>query len=163
MPTKIFSPRKRRTRQHVIADQGVHHVEGFILDEGHTAERFLRDYGYDLQMTTYDNRGFVEPGLVYFQVKATEHLKKISEEFVYDLDIRDYNLWTHEQTPVILVLYDVTRRKAYWQNIQSYFLKEETLQPKKGAKWVRVYFSEDQQVNGEAITELRSRKNEGRI
>lgn len=37
---KIFGPHKRRTRQHVIADLGTHHVEGFILEEGHTAERF---------------------------------------------------------------------------------------------------------------------------
>jgi hypothetical protein len=49
MATKIFGP---RTRQHVIADQGVHHVEGFIIDEGHTAAEVYRDYGYDLVMST---------------------------------------------------------------------------------------------------------------
>jgi hypothetical protein len=33
------APRKRRTRRHVIADQGVNYVERFIIDEGHTAQR----------------------------------------------------------------------------------------------------------------------------
>lgn len=72
METKIFGPRKRRTRQHVIADQGVHHVEGFIIDEGYTSERFEHDYGYDLAMYTYDEQGHLEPGAIYIQVKASE-------------------------------------------------------------------------------------------
>lgn len=42
MPRQIFIPRKQRTRQHVIADLSIHHVEGFILEEGHTADRHLR-------------------------------------------------------------------------------------------------------------------------
>jgi hypothetical protein len=50
---KIFGPRKRRTREHVIADLSVHHVEGFILEEGHTAQRLDSDYGYDLVLFTY--------------------------------------------------------------------------------------------------------------
>jgi hypothetical protein len=37
MARKIIGPRKQRTRQHVIADQSVNHVERFIIDEGHTA------------------------------------------------------------------------------------------------------------------------------
>ncbi len=36
MASKIFGPRKRRTREHVIADQSVNHLERFIIDEGHT-------------------------------------------------------------------------------------------------------------------------------
>ncbi len=42
------APKKQRTRQHVIADQSVNYVERFIIDEGHTAQRLERDYGYDL-------------------------------------------------------------------------------------------------------------------
>ena len=44
----MLAPRKQRTRQHVIADLSVHHVERFILEEGHTAQRLSSDYGYDL-------------------------------------------------------------------------------------------------------------------
>ena len=51
MPRLILIPRKRRTRQPVIADLSIHHVEGFILEEGHTAQRLERDYGYDLLLS----------------------------------------------------------------------------------------------------------------
>ncbi len=37
--------RKRRTREHVIADLCAHHVEGFVLRCGWTVERTRHDYG----------------------------------------------------------------------------------------------------------------------
>jgi len=55
METQMFSPRKQRTRQHVIADQSVNHVERLIIDAGHTAQRLTADYGYDLVLFTYDD------------------------------------------------------------------------------------------------------------
>lgn len=68
------APRKRRTRQHVIAAQSVNFVERFIIDEGHTAQRQEHDYGYDLHLITYDGRGYVEAGSVFLQLKAAENL-----------------------------------------------------------------------------------------
>ncbi len=65
-------PRKRRTRQHVIAALSTNHVERFIIEEGHTAQRLEFDYGYDLVMMTYDAEGCAEPGLIYIQLKASE-------------------------------------------------------------------------------------------
>src|SRR5262245_2670641 len=71
-PTMMISgPRKQRTRQHVIADLGVHFLEGFILEEGYTARRLDSDYSYDLVMNTFDANGYAEPGPIYFQVKAS--------------------------------------------------------------------------------------------
>ena len=67
MARTIGGPRKQRTRQHVIADQSVNHVERLIIDEGHTAQRMEKDYGYDLLLFTYDEQGYVEPGLVSLQ------------------------------------------------------------------------------------------------
>src|SRR4051794_33411236 len=121
MATQILAPRKQRTRHHVLADLSVHHVEGFILREGHTVQRLSSDYGYDLVMFTYDGQGYFEPGLVYFQLKATEKVDETSAACVYDLDIRDYNLWIRERTPVILVLFDAWRQRACWLCVQSYF------------------------------------------
>jgi hypothetical protein len=137
MPAKIFGPRKRRTRQHVIADLAVHCVEGFILDEGHIAERKQFDYGYDLTMTTFDEQGYAEPELVFFQVKASERLKEVGETFFQDIDLRDYHLWMRERTPVVLVLYDASRREAYWLDVRRYFAGTEPRRPKTGAKWAR--------------------------
>ena len=157
MATKIQHPRKRRTRQHVIADQSVNHVERFIIDEGHTAQRFERDYGYDLVVSTYEATGYLEPGATYLQLKAAEHLQKIGSDYVFDVDIRDYNLWTLEQTPVILILFDASRRRAYWVHIQEFF-RDNARQPKRDAKTLRVHVPERQVVNRRAVAKWRRLK-----
>jgi hypothetical protein len=93
----------------VIADLIMHYVEGFILAEGHTAQRLERDYGYDMLLFTYDQHGYVEPGFVFLQFKAAETLHAIGSAYMFDLDIRDYNLWTLERMPVIMILFDASR------------------------------------------------------
>src|SRR5579884_2741999 len=106
MARQVALPRKRRTRQHVIADQSVNYVERFIIDEGHTAQRQGHDYGYDLELITYDEHGYPEPGGAYLQLKAAETLSWSGTDCVYDLDVRDYNLWPQEIQPVFLVLFE---------------------------------------------------------
>ena len=59
--------RKRRTREHVIADLSVHHVEGFVLRCGWTVERTRHDYGLDLLMRTYSGSGEIESGRSIFE------------------------------------------------------------------------------------------------
>jgi len=148
-------PRKRRTREHVISDLSVHHVEGFILKEGCTAHRLSPDYGYDLVIFTYDRHGFLEQGLVYVQLKASDALKAVGTEYVFDLGIRDYNLWKLEEMPVILILFDAMRECAYWIGIQSYFRSDPSRRPREGAKRVRVRFSKQQRVNRTAVARWR--------
>jgi hypothetical protein len=155
-----FGPRKQRTRQHVIADLSVHHVEGFILEEGHTAQRFSSDYSYDLIMSTFDEAGYTEPGSVYFQLKAAESLSAVGSAYVFDVDMRDYNLWIHEEFPVVLVLFDASRKKAYWLAIQRYFREYVVRQPRKGAKTVRVRVARRQVMNRLAVKAMRALKRE---
>jgi hypothetical protein len=76
MPHQAY--RKRRTREHVIADLSVNHVERHILQCGWTVQRFSPDYGLDLLMNTFNRRGEIENGDVRFQIKATETLKLVS-------------------------------------------------------------------------------------
>jgi hypothetical protein len=154
------TPRKQRTRQHVIADLSANHVERFVLDAGHTVGRLEHDYGYDLNLITYDGHGYVEPGSVSIQLKAAERLRKAGTKYVFDLDIRDYNLWTLELMPVVLVLYDVSRRKAYWVHIQGYFRDDPTRRPKKGAKRVRVRVPRRQPISRSAVARMRALKQE---
>jgi hypothetical protein len=162
MARKILRPRKQRTRQHVIADLSVHHVEGFILEEGHTAQRLGSDYGYDLFLFTYDAQGYVEPGVVCLQLKAAESLHAVGTDYIFDLDVRDYNLWILEEMPVILILFDASRRRACWLAVQSYFSDEEARRPKKGTKTVRVRVPTRQVVNRRAIAKMRDLKEEAR-
>jgi hypothetical protein len=49
--------RKRRTRQHVIADLSYNFVERLILQCGWVARRPYPDYGVDMQMETYNDDG----------------------------------------------------------------------------------------------------------
>src|SRR5438876_539699 len=114
----------------MIADQSVNHVERFIIDEGHTAQRLAPDYGYDLILFTYDAEGYAEPGVAFLQLKASETLTSSGAHFVFDLDIRDYNLWMAEEAPVFLVLFDATRRRAYWLIVQQYFEMDGSRQPR---------------------------------
>jgi hypothetical protein len=154
----MLGPRKQRTRQHVIADQSVNHVERFIIDAGHTAHRVQKDYGYDLFLFTYDEKGYVEPGLVCIQLKAAESLQTVGTDYVFDLDIRDYNLWRLEKTPVVFILFDASRKRAYWLFIQNYFSVEGDRRPKKGAKTVRLRVPKRQVVNNLAIAKMRDLK-----
>jgi len=153
-----FSPRKRRTRQHVIADQSVNHVERFIIDEGHTAQRMEKDYGYDLALITYDENGYLEPSLIWLQLKAAEELLQIGDDYVFDLDIRDYNLWMLEELPVALILFDASRRRAYWLLVQDYFREDLARRPIKGAKSVRVRVPSRNLFNGRAVARIRGLK-----
>ena len=152
-----FGPRKRRTREHVIADQSVNHVERFLIDKGHTAQRVERDYGYDLFLSTYDEQGYLEPGMTNLQLKAAETLKRIGSGYAFDIDIRDYNLWTRS-APVILILFDASRRRAYWLHVQAYFRRDSSRPPKQGAKTVWVRVPGRQRVNGRAVSTRRDLK-----
>jgi len=108
--------RKKRTREHVIADLGVHHVEGAILRCGFTAERTVYDYGLDLYMTTYGPDGEAESDGVLFQFKATDHLVFTADRSAVIVRVgrADLNRWLAEIYPVILVIYDARSDVGYW-------------------------------------------------
>jgi hypothetical protein len=158
MAAPMFAPRKQRTRQHVIADQSISHVERIVLDAGHTAQRLTPDYGYDLVLFTYNQQGYLEPGSIYVQIKAGETLEAVGADYAFDLDIRDYNLWMLEEMPVILILFAASRRRAYWLWVQNYFSKDTARQPRKRAKSVRVRVPRRQSVTRRAVGRWRNFK-----
>src|SRR5436305_11467540 len=100
--------RKRRTREHIIADLSVNHVERLVLRCGWTVERTRYDYGIDLDMHTYNPAGEVENGKVLFQLKATDSPKRSAGGTAISvrLDWRDLLFWANEAAPVILIIYD---------------------------------------------------------
>jgi hypothetical protein len=108
--------KKRRTREHVLAELGVNFVERQVLLCGHSVERVLHDYGYDLLLFTYDRNGEVERGVVFIQVKATDDLRVLATRQAAAVRIELANLrsWLREQLPVILVVYDAHSDAAYW-------------------------------------------------
>jgi hypothetical protein len=117
------SRRKRRTREHVIADLSANHLEKHALLCGFSVERVRHDYGYDLWVATYNRKGEPENGLILVQLKATDQLKVISrgQEVTYRVEREDLHQWLGEMLPVILVVYDARADVAYWLYVQQYF------------------------------------------
>lgn len=114
--------RKKRTRQHVIADLGVNFVERIILLTGFTPNEPRYDYGFDLLMVTFGSDGNVENGGVWFQVKSTDHLRLHADGTTapFVVNTTDLNLWLFDPYPVILVLYDGIEDRAFWVDLQEY-------------------------------------------
>jgi hypothetical protein len=113
--------RKRRTREHIIADLSINHVEKCVLQCGWTVQRFSPDYGLDLLMTTFNRRGEIENGDVRLQIKATGSIKIASgrNAIPFRLEWRDMVYWLNEPLPVMLVVYDAKADKAWWLYLQE--------------------------------------------
>jgi hypothetical protein len=115
--------RKRRTREHVIADLSVHHVEGLALKCRYSVQRLVPDYGYDLLLQTYNEAGETERGYVLLQLKASDNLQQYElvqeEAFSFPVNAKDYRLWCEEVPLVFFILYDAQLGEAYWLDVQE--------------------------------------------
>ena len=113
--------KKLRTREHVIADLSVNHVERHILRRGFSAERVVHDYGIDLLMFSYSDAGEIENGHVEFQLKATDRFKLSKDEktVAVQVALADVSMWLWEPYPVILIVYDAAKERAFWLYVQS--------------------------------------------
>jgi hypothetical protein len=153
-------PRKLRTREHVIADLGINHVERQILLCGHTPQRITHDYGYDLLMVTYSPGGEVEGGWAYFQVKATNRLPLLKDRktISWTLSRRDLKLWLGEMYPVILAVYHAARDRAYWLDVQEYFSGPRTPGLFGPAQTINVLIPASQALDRRAIHRIARRK-----
>lgn len=114
--------RKLRTRAHVLADLSVNYVERRILLCGFAVNRLVTDYGIDLGMLTFTDGGEVENGHVLFQVKGTDSPKVLKDEatIAFRVELADIKSWQDEWSPVILVIYDGVRDRAWWLYMQQY-------------------------------------------
>ena len=114
---------KSRTREHVLADLSINHVERQLLQCGCIAQRIYSDYGYDLILSSFNARGEIEAGIVYLQVKATDNLPLLADGKTISCVVsrRDLLLWLREAFPVILVVYDGRSNRGYWLHVQAYF------------------------------------------
>jgi Domain of unknown function (DUF4365) len=98
---------KQRTRQYIIADLSINHIERQALLCGYAVERVQYDYGYDLAIWTYTESGEIEAGQCLVQVKATDSINFLADQtrITFRLDRRDLNLWLGDFLPVFLILY----------------------------------------------------------
>jgi len=120
------TPRKRRTREHVIADLSVNHVERHALLAGYVVERMIHDYGIDLELFTFSRDGEIEGGAIPLQLKATDglRLKPGQATFGFRMERKDLARWLAEPMPVILIVFAVRKEIAYWLYVQHYFRQQ---------------------------------------
>jgi hypothetical protein len=119
--------RKRRTREHIIADLSANHVERQALLCGYITERIVHDYGIDLELVTFTKKGEMEVGSIFLQLKASDRLRLRAgqDSFAFRIDRRDVVLWLGQLMPVILIVYDAPKNVAYWLYVQSHFRKRQ--------------------------------------
>ncbi len=112
---------KRRTREHVIADLSVNHAERAFLLAGHTSNRVFANYGYDMIISTFDDEGRLESGLIYVQMKASDvpDYSHGGDFLTTRVDERDDALWSREDYPVALIVYDAAKDIALYVHYQN--------------------------------------------
>lgn len=152
-------PRKRRTRQHIIADLSINHVERFIFRCGYSAERITYDYGTDLSISTYNALGEIENGAIYVQVKATDAPIEdpTAPTIPTALNTKDLDFWLQEPMPFILIFYHVQEETAYWYYLQA---KLSELDRSKLGKTYTVYLEKQNILNESAVLLFATYKNQ---
>jgi hypothetical protein len=141
--------RKTRTREHVIGDLAVNHVEKQVLLRGFTLERIIHDYRLDLLLFTYNVKGEPEEGVIYLQVKATEKVQRVKggQAISFRLAREDLQTWLAEPMPVILAVYDVAGDVAYWLYVQRHFESQRGFSLFKTGKTMNVHVPVAQVLN----------------
>lgn len=117
-----MAARKRRTREHIIADMSLHHLAYLVVKAGFTFESTRTDYGYDGTIVTFSPNGEVDNGIIYVQLKATDSIRihGSSPSVLFRISKKDLDLWGSEPFPVYLVLFDAQMEIAYWLYLQNY-------------------------------------------
>jgi hypothetical protein len=150
-------PHKRRTREHIIADLGVNHVERQVLLSGNTVQRWLHDYGIDLLLSTYSDNGEPDGGKMFMQVKATDLLRLTQDGRFATCRVERAHLraWLAEPLPVFLVVYDVPENRAYWIFVQAAFQGEKRYQAASGTERLTIRVPLNQVLDPDAVKRFR--------
>ena len=100
--------------------------------------------------------------MLFFQVKATDRLPLLKDgrTVSWPISRRDLKLWLSEAYPVVLVLYDGSRDKAYWLHVQDFFAGYPTAQLFAAGDQLNIHIPTAQRVNRRAIRQLARYKNE---
>ena len=152
--------KKLRTRQHIIEDLGLNHIERQILLVGNVLRRFKDyDYGYDGMIETFNERGETDNQIFLFQLKSTDNIQLSNEKggYIVDLSKRDLELWLTNLVPVLLILYDAQKDVAYFTELQSYFNKNR-IALNNVRKFVRIYLSTESIFSTNNIQKLQNLK-----
>jgi hypothetical protein len=147
---------KLRTREHIIADLAVNHVERQVLLAGFTLERTAFDYGLDGILRVFNSQGEQEEGIVYFQIKGTDQITWIQEgaAISFRVERRDLQHWLVEPMPVMLAVYDHTQGVVYFLYIQRYFETLPDFNLFQAGQTITVHIPGTQILNVQTVNEI---------
>lgn len=152
--------RKRRTREHILADLGYNHTEKQVLLAGHVLTKITSDYGYDGLVNTFDSNGEIEHNFFLMQVKSTEKINFSDKHNGFELILskRDLAHWLFNPIIVVAVLFDFKKEIAYYLHVQAYFYKHK-LDYNSINKFIQVYLPAQNVLTSDAVDYFRSAKN----
>ena len=155
MIRKTPGPRKRRTRQHVIAEMGVNYVERLILKRGFSLERIVHDYGIDAMLFTYGKDGETNNAWIPMQIKATDRIRFAGQGRYISIRVErsDLRSWLFHLFPVILVVYDAKEDRAFWVYLQAYF-GTSRFKASSGDGTVTIRIPTKQKLNSKAMDKI---------
>ena len=147
---------KLRTRQQIVEDLALNHIEKQILLSGNILKRRGdMNYGYDGAIQTFDEEGRINNLSLMILLTSTDLVqlspKKVG--FVVDLSKQDLEHWLNTEMPVLIILYDAQKDIAYFTDLQTYFNENRHLL-KNVRKFVKIFLSPKSVFNNEAIQEL---------
>lgn len=116
----------KRTEEHVIADLSLNFLEHLVLRRGHVLDRIGAggDYGTDALMRPFSREAGRREGVfIGFQLKATNSVRFVENNTCAVCRVKAAHLqeWSFvEDYPFFLVLYDATKRRAFWLDIHAF-------------------------------------------
>ena|ERR1039458_6170058 len=112
-------------------------------------------------MSTFNANGEIEGGVIFFQVKATDNLPLLAdgETVSWVVSRRDLILWLNEVYPVIFVVYDGRRNRAFWLHLQTVFANRPSADWFLARKTINVHLPGMNRLNRRSVQTIVQDKN----
>jgi hypothetical protein len=112
-------------------------------------------------MSSFDANGEIEGGIIFFQVKATDNLSLLADgqTISWAISRRDLLLWMNEAYPVILVVYDGQRDRAFWVHVQADLTDRPSPEWFLAGKTMNVHLTRTNRLNRRSVRHIVKRKN----
>lgn len=149
-----------KVEQHIIEQRSEDQLREAIHDLVWEVDHFGRDYGEDLFVRIFEN-GNPTGHVFYIQLKGSKKIDNYllkSGMFSYAFSSKKLNQWRKYPVPVIIMLWDIEKRKGYWEHVQPLIIsilkkKPDWLNNPKSERKIRI--SNDQIFSSMEYTKLK--------
>lgn len=104
--------------------KSIRFFEGVIEEKGWKYRRQEKDNDIDGEIEVFSGEGETTAKIVKVQLKATTNLKVNNDSVTFDCPVKFLNFCDVCEIPIIIVVYGVEEKKAYWLWTQKYILQK---------------------------------------